>query len=201
MQKSSKEQRVFKTCRALKAWRFFQVLKTGNLAYLIDTEELPEGDFKYLAPIWDNITEEYDKLSNKYLIQTSLENASEIAEGLNKLNGLRACYDLLTTGKKEAIETLKYWGVNLKGITLDELRKLKSIILQEQTRLIIENDRIGSGEEPKQNFIESVVKAENVLNRTIDGDQISIEKWVFIQNSVTEKIAAHGKQQRNKLQG
>ena len=115
----------------------------------------------------------------------------------NRLYGLVACYHMLRHGMTQAYEDLGYWGVNV-----ERFDQLEQKILQDRTRLNIEEIQKKSITQEKiKDFEEFLVIVENSLGRNLDADNISVKKWIFILKSIDDKARAIENVRKNNVTG
>lgn len=171
-------------------------METGDLRHLLDCDELPEYDISILIPVWEDIIKEYEKLTNSFGYTNHLRKLSHNTAKINRLNGLIACVYLVKYQHPDASEYAKFWRVpnTVEGIT--------TVILQEKTRLNIEAVRNKAPKTEVVKFTKLLVDLENALDRNLDVDSITVDKWVYLCKSLEEKAKAlenlkHGRTGKN----
>lgn len=182
----------YRDCDEILAKKFFKALDTGDYRHILKTDNLPEYPVEKLAPIWDGLISEYDKLTGGYSFVTQLIDIRFNLIDHNKIMLMNACYNLMLLGQDNAVKYLQEQGINITGNTYNEQMRLRSMILMEQTKLNIRAERDKSTPQTKKTtFIESLVDLENALNgKNIDEDKITLAKWVANVNSANNKIKA-----------
>lgn len=114
----------------------------------------------------------------------------ESIDDLNRLNGIYCGFQLICLGSEKGIDVLKNFDVYINKITAENIKKVRSIYIQEKTRVEIEQSELrkikNSG--AKSDIYEQIVYAENVLKRSIDKEKLTVAEWIFIEKSVNNII-------------
>lgn len=169
----------YKDCNTLLAWKFFKALDTGDYRYILKSKVLPEYSIDKLSPIWDNIITEYDKITGKYNFGWQLMDLNYNVSQISRLDGIKACYELLLLGQDSAIEKLKGWGYVIPKNTHKEREKLKSFYLGEQTKYKIRSERKKATKSDKkgQTFIQAMINL-NYIGYTANKDTITLIEFI-----------------------
>lgn len=195
--RNRKKLTVFDSCDNLPAWRFFKILKTGELRYLLDCKKLPEYFTPLLEPVWDQILQEYDKLTGDMVFESAFVNAREMIEEQNNYHILIAIHRQMLCNDKRSLGHLEdIFGIILPDISVKTITKVEKLIKQRKTKLEIQAARNG-GEEHRDDFIRSIVQISNILKRNIDKDSVTIAEYVYLNNDCKEIIKAHKKHGSN----
>ena len=194
--------KIYKTCRTISLFRFYEILDSKDYKYLIDDWENTKIDEKLqleLNKIWIELFKEYIVLKDDSEIKTSFKKLALIDKMKTKL----AISSSLLNGylsqsskqeKKKYSDELKAWGfkinVNLPQQNqvdrlISSFKALKSTIEIKQ----IEWDKLFKKEltEEKINIDEQIVNVEDVLGggKTIDSEKTMVSKWVFYVKKAT----------------
>lgn len=184
---------IYENCDELPAYRFDALIRTGDRRWLLKSDKVVDYDVQLLAGTYNNICNEYDSLTNRDEFRLDTEEKIEHALKISRLQGLRACFNLLRLGDQRAIEELKVWDVNIESITLDSIHKVRSIIAREQMELNIDIMEEASArentKEDKYSFVKSAVLASRNLNYRIDHKKITVTEWVQTQSILKEMAA------------
>ncbi len=187
--------KIYKTCRELSMFRFYEILDTKDYKYLIHdydnaeiTKEL-QGD---LNEVWGKLFQEYIKLKDDKEIRLSFKKLMMISKLETKLS---ICVSLLnglitqTTkkGQKLYIKELSAWGFPINGrkkLSEEILRitknfkSLKSSIKIKQ--VAYEKEFRNELSKEKVNIDEQIVNVEQILgNGAINSHTTTVSKWIF----------------------
>lgn len=184
--------KIYKTCRELNMFRFYEVLDTKEYRYLLKDYdvELKEDLKTELKGIWIEIFKEYIVLKDDREIKKSFRKLALI----NKLETkLMICKELLKClthqstkkGQKELIKELSAWGypINQRKNLNEEIERiirnfkaLKSSISIKKVEFEKEFKKDLSNE--KLNIDKQVVNVEQVLGNTINLHTTMVSKWI-----------------------
>lgn len=182
----------YRSCKKLPAILFFDtVIADNDLRGLLMCDELPENyNTKYLEPVLLQIQEEYDNLTKRNDFKNGLDSQSEDYEQINRFIGIRAAFRLMVMGEKVALEYLKFWGYDIKDMSIKSITRVRNMLMAEENRFHIEqlSTKAGRDEKP-DSFVSWVAVAENVLKRDIDENKINVAKWVYLQKEVERRIS------------
>jgi hypothetical protein len=213
--KNAKGLRLFDSCDVLPAWRFFRVLETNELRYLLDCSKLPEYFEHLLEPVWDQILAEYDKLNKDKVFENSFKDFQSDLADRNELTIMQACLQLMYAAlnlvevsvigkmnpdyllkKYQSVEKSIFKNLNSIGvvvgkeINLESINALKRKIAQTETRMQIDAFQTDGQEKEDRSFIKSVVQISNILGRNIDKDTVTVAEWVYLNKDCREIVNA-----------
>ena len=125
--------KIYKSCKTLNLFRFYEILDSKDYKYLIDDWENVEIDEKLqkkLDEIWSEIFKEYITLKDDGEIKASFKQLALISKMKTKLivcSALLEAYVCQSTkkGRKDYSEELKEWGYKI-----DTTKPLQSCISQ-----------------------------------------------------------------------
>lgn len=181
---------VYTSCDTLPAWRFFKILNSGELRYLVDSKRIAEYFHYLLEPIWDDILIEYDRINNVQLFTNAFKDFFADIQDKNELIIMRACYDLLNIGSEKGISPLEDLGIIITEINPKSIDFVRRKIAQFETKLTINALSEEKGEKTDNNYLKSIVQMSNILGRTIDKNGISVTEWVFLNKECAEIVKA-----------
>ena len=186
--------KIYKSCKTLSIFRFYEILDTKDYKYLIDDYENTEitDDLQNdLDNIWSEIFKEYIVLKDDKQIRTSFKKLAYISKLETKLS---ICISLLnglveqTTkeAQKKYIKELSAWGypINQNKHIQDEINRiirnfktLKSSIKIKKNEYNKEYKKELTQE--KIDIDEQVVNVEQALNNSIDSNSTTVSKWIY----------------------
>ena len=186
--------KIYKSCKTLSIFRFYEILDTKDYKYLIDDYENTEitDDLQNdLDNIWSEIFKEYIVLKDDKQIRTSFKKLAYISKLETKLS---ICISLLnglveqTTkeAQKKYIKELSAWGypINQNKPIQDEINRiirnfktLKSSIKIKKNEYNKEYKKELTQE--KIDIDEQVVNVEQALNNSIDSNSTTVSKWIY----------------------
>lgn len=182
----------------LPAERFFKILESNDLRYLLKVKKLPEYTPADLEFIWENIIKEYERITKDNSFTNRLQDLLDDAREINSLIRLRALFSLMRMGEESILEDLKEYGFNFSVINPDNTNKVRNKILREITKLEVQfmrNKAENDSQEPF-NFLKVLQQLSNVFHRNVDRN-ISLTEWIFLIREAKEYIK-HGKVRRPK---
>ena len=151
-------------------------------------------DQSSLASVWDEILSEYDRLNGDYFFSSSNEDLASDIEEINHINILKACYGLMLLGQGKALEELANEGIIIDNINYESIIKLRSIILNLQTRIQIREAGIPSESKEENTFTDAITQLSNIFKRQIDKDRVTVSEWIALNKQVKElNKASHGR--------
>ena len=193
--RNKKELIVFTNCEELPAWRFFKILKTGELRYLLDCKILPEYYTHLLEPIWDQILIEFDQLNKTQHFTNAFKDFYADLIEQNEVIGMKACIYLMECGNKNSLIYLRGYGFDFTEITPKNIwiveNRIKRIDTKRRIRKAKEKSE-GNYNKPDDNYIKGIVEMSNILGRNIDF-KITIAEWIFLHKDCDEIIKARKK--------
>jgi hypothetical protein len=178
------------SCDFLPAWRFFAVLDNGNdYRYLLKCDELPEAyDYEYLAPVWDKLCNQYDKINGESTFKNSILDLNADILEINELTMLKAAYNLMLLGDATGC---KYFGFD--RLTPENVQKARSVVIKKETRLkIAELERSQGKSKTKSDenyYIAAIVWLSNLLDRPLDKDKLTVTEWLYWNKEAKKHIA------------
>lgn len=176
------------------AYRFFNIIELGDFRWLLQCKELPKFyDNSLLYGIYDKLIKQIDKINGTNDFSYNLkENQERIIEN-NRMVGLISAFALMKYDCKKAIKGLAYFGVNIENCSIKNIKKVRGIIMREQTRIKLEgiqnNELTKAGNSNSIKYTHAVVQASNILKRHIDYKQITLTEWLFLQKEIDLLIA------------
>ena len=200
--------KIYKSCKTLSIFRFYEILETKDYKYLIDdyentdiTEELQND----LDNIWSELFKEYIVLKDDKQIRTSFKKLAYISKLETKLS---ICSSLLSglveqttkEGQLKYIKELSAWGypINQNKDIQDEVNRvirnfktLKSTITIKRNEYNKEYKKELTQE--KIDIDEQVVNVEQALNNQIDSNKTTVSKWIYYvkkANNIAKKQKA-----------
>lgn len=189
-QKANQKIQIYKSCDFLPAWRFFEILKTTDYRYLLIIDNFLiktiEYDQSLLAPVWDEILNEYDRLNGDYFFTSTNDDLISDIEEINHINILKACYCLMLLGQDKALKELAELGIKIDKISYESVIRLRSIILNLQTKIQIREASISDDKKEDNTFIDAVTRLSNIFKRQIDKDRITVSEWIVLNKQVKE---------------
>jgi len=173
---NKKRYKVNDSCRKLLARRFFDVIETGDLRYILrlkDYDKLPEYDQSLLLDYWDKIMEEYEEDSGNSAYTQHMRKTNYFLMKENRINGLKACYMMMFVNPELAIENLKYWDIQIKS-----KNELLQRIRAEETKLRIDKirDKNNSDKQEGKNYFETIIHIIRSSGITINDETVSIKQ-------------------------
>ena len=186
--------KIYKSCKTLSIFRFYEILDTKDYKYLIDDYENTEitDDLQNdLDNIWSEIFKEYIVLKDDKQIRTSFKKLAYISKLETKLS---ICISLLNAlveqttkeAQKKYIKELSAWGypINQNKPIQDEINRiirnfktLKSSIKIKKNEYNKEYKKELTQE--KIDIDEQVVNVEQALNNSIDSNSTTVSKWIY----------------------
>ena len=197
IKKNNATLKIYNDCDNLPAWRFFKILDTGELRYLLKTDTLPEYFEHLLDPVWDDILNQYDRLNGEYTFQNSVADLKEDIIKTNEYIIFKASYDLMSLGDERALKILSdEFGIEIESITVESLKKVRSKLVQFQTQLQIErlsrSEEKKKGEEVEENsFIRAIIQMSGILKRNLDKDKVTVTEWIYLNKECSDIIKIH----------
>lgn len=199
--------KIYKTCRTLNMFRFYEILDTKDYKYLIDdydnVEITPELQ-KELNEIWSKLFNEYITLKDDKEIRLSFKKLMIISRLETKLS---ICISLLngfvsqTTkkGQKQYIKELSAWGypINQNKPVQDEVDriirnfktlrsgiKMKKIAYEKEFKSELSKEKISIDEQ--------VANVEQALGKNfIDQHKATVSTWVsYVKQAVRKSKKA-----------
>lgn len=143
-------------------------------------------DQSSLAPVWNEILSEYDRLNGDYFFSCANEDLASDLEEINHINILKACYGLMLLGQGKALEELANEGIIIDNINYESVIKLRSIILNLQTKIQIREASIPSESKEENTFIDAITQLSNIFKRQIDKDKVTVSEWIALNKQVKE---------------
>ena len=192
LRKQTRKINYFDDCDTLPAWRFFKVLETEDIRYLLDVKRLPEYFEPLLEPVWEKIVAQYDKMNGDYVFRNSYRDKAEDIQDLNTLIILKACFELISLGSKKALPTLKeMFGISIDEITVESIRKVRSRYMLLKTQMEIKSiQKKGEKKSDDNSYVKAVISISNILNRNINPNEITVTEWVYLNKSCREIVKA-----------
>jgi len=186
--------KIYKSCKTLSIFRFYEILDTKDYKYLIEdyeNTEITEEIQLQLDGIWSELFKEYIVLKDDKQIRTSFKKLSYISKLETKLS---ICSSLLSglveqttkEGQLKYIKELSAWGypINLNKELQDEVNRiirnfktLKSTITIKRNEYNKEYKKELTQE--KIDIDEQVVNVEQALNNQIDSNNTTVSKWIY----------------------
>lgn len=186
--------KIYKTCRTLNMFRFYEILDTKDYRYLLKdydieiTDELKEE----LTEIWLEIFKEYIVLKDDMEIKNSFRQLAHINKLETKLvmcNELLKCFTHQSTkkGQKALTDELMAWDIKYKidlkkplkpqiNRVINEFKSLKSTIKIKKVEFEKEHRKDLSKE--KINIDKQIVNVEQVLGNVINSETTMVSKWI-----------------------
>lgn len=207
--------KIYKTCRTLIMWRFYEVLETGSYVYLIKDyesyiDEDKKGNLKQvnvtkeiqeqLNEAWENIFNQYVELKDEREIRIIFKKRAYISKLETKLSicsNLLKCLSVQTDEKMrlKSIKELSAWGYPInRNKPLDEeiervtrnLKSLQSGINIKKSEF--ERDYKNELRNEKVSISKQIANIEAVLDKDfIDDRKISVERWIAYVNQAERK--------------
>lgn len=185
--------KIYKNCRTLSMFRFYEILETKDYYYLVEdydnVERTPELERK-LDGIWTDLFKEYINLKDDRKIRSSFKKLALISKMETKLT---ICANLLKglslqttkTGLLKYKKELSAWGYPINGnksLTLEVER------LTKQLKLLHSSINIKRSEYKKEYHSDltkekisidaQIVNVEQTLQNVIDSNRVTVSKWI-----------------------
>lgn len=190
--------KYYKNCSDLPIYNFFKISETNNLGYLVigyDEEKVIND--KKLVGLWDNILEEYYKLTNDSNSLLILEVTRELIYLKKRFEIVSLLLEQLSKGIKSKEIRFKYfdalneWEYYIKkdkplGSELNRMYKQLKASFNTISIKQAEYDELNKKSETKKtSLIEQIVKLEQALSRNeIDDKKTSVAKYIALINEV-----------------
>jgi hypothetical protein len=169
--------KVFDNARTIPAWRFFEIIHTGELRYLLDSDNLPEYWEHLLEPVWDKILIEDDEQTNKFIFKNAfLDKKYDIIE-YNEYLLLRACLNMMKCGDERALKHLEYVDLYYDKINENTIKNIERKVRSIETLLNIEKAKYKKNEPVKNNYIEKTTLISRVVGIRIDPYIVTLSEW------------------------
>jgi hypothetical protein len=136
--------------------------------------------------VWDEILNEYDRLNGDYFFTSTNDDLISDIEEINHINILKACYCLMLLGQDKALKELAELGIKIDKISYESVIRLRSIILNLQTKIQIREASISDDKKEDNTFIDAVTRLSNIFKRQIDKDRITVSEWIVLNKQVKE---------------
>lgn len=137
---------------------------------------------------YDSILLEFEELSGSKAYSNNLDELNYELKNNNRLLALINGYYLLKLDVKCGITDLEYWGIYVKGNSLDDLKKVEQAIKALKTTIRINAIRNKKGKkEDKINFDRLLIRVENSLERNLIKDDLTVSRWIEVIKSISEK--------------
>ena len=184
--------KIYKTCRELNMFRFYEILDTKEYRFLLKDYdiEIDEKLKNELREVWIEIFKEYIVLKDDREIKKSFRKLALINKLETKLSictNLLNCFLNQSTkkGQKTIIKELRHWGYHIRldkplqnevDRIINNFKSLKSSINIKKAEFEKEFKKELSQE--KINIDRQVVNVEQILGNTIDLHTTMVSKWI-----------------------
>ncbi len=170
---------LWTSCDNLPVKIFYEILKTENLNLLVRSGNANQ---KKLSSVWADILDEYWQLTDKAKYLKNLRLAKSLIQKRNEYTTILGIVTLAEAGAQVA-EYLKYW--KLKNIA-----EAKQRILVLKTNINFALAKLNKDDDQKAayNFYKDLAMLEQVLNRSIDGETITVSYWIEL-NKLAKEIS------------
>jgi len=183
--------RMYKTCRELPLWNFVEISETGDLKYLLESNN-EKASNALLKETYDNILDEYYRLSKDDKFNKRNKLKHEIIYFTNKVDGLCSLYNILVVGV-DLVESDKELAIDLcnRYRTKFDLESLDRSISGAKNKLALKQTEYDRGKvDEKADFDESFVIVQKEYGMQIDKRKTSVSEWVSIVNRIKAKASA-----------
>ena len=185
--------KIYKTCRTLNMFRFYEILDTKEYQYLVKDYEnvkLTSELKAILEKIWIELFKEYIVLKDSKEIKNSFRMLFYINELEKKLfigKELLKCLTYQSTKKRQkmVIDELFEWGfkIDIKKPLKDEIERVISDFKALKTTITIkkaafEKEHKKELSQEKINIDKQVVNVEQILGNVINPQTTMVSKWV-----------------------
>lgn len=185
--------KIYKNCRTLSMFRFYEILDTKDYYYLVDdydnVERTPELE-RELDGIWNELFKEYINLKDDKKIRSSFRKLAMISKLETKLT---ICANLLKalsvqTTKKGLLaykKELSAWGYAINGkksLSL-EIERITKHLKQLQSSINIKRSEYKKEYQSdltkeKISIDAQIVNVEQTLQNVIDSNKVTVSKWI-----------------------
>jgi hypothetical protein len=184
--------KIYKTCRELSMFRFYEILDTKEYKYLLKDYdiEIDEKLKSELNEIWIEIFKEYIVLKDDREIKKSFRKLALINKLETKLSictNLLNCFLNQSTkkGQKIIVKELGHWGYHIRlnkplqeeiNRVISGFKALKSSIEIKKVEFKKEFEKELS--EEKINIDRQIVNVEQILGNVINSNTTMVSKWI-----------------------
>lgn len=176
----------------LLAWKFFKILDTNELRYLIKSRNLPDGDYEFLEPIWDSYLSKFDKINGEAKFKNSILDRLSDIEEWNEIGMMNICYELMLIGDERVLGLLsEYFGIEFTDINTDTISKARSILTRKKNRfeiMLLEQHTGDAGED--NTFESSLVQMSSILKIQLNRNILTITEWLMYSQQCKKIIEA-----------
>ena len=185
--------KIFKSCRTLSMFRFYEILNSKDYKYLIENYDEIEIDDQLkieLTLIWNNLFKEYIVLKDDKEIKLSFRQLALIDKLEKKLEICKLLLEALTyqTTRKAQVEYIKElsaWGyaINRRKPLQDEIDRITRNLKSLRSNILIKKAEFEKThkkelKQEKINIDKDIVNVEHVLNKVINSEETMISKWI-----------------------
>lgn len=196
--------KIYKSCKTISLFRFYEILDSKDYKYLIDNwenVEINEDLQKELDKIWGEIFKEYITLKDDNEIKASFKQLALISKMKTKLivcSALLEAYVCQSTkkGRKDYSEELREWGYKIDPLkplqnqvdrVISNLKSLKSSI--EIKEVEYEKQFKKELTEEKVTIDDQIANVEEWLGKDyIDSEKTTVSRWVGYVKRVEAKV-------------